>query len=180
MKLDTECNSTQSGEEPTIGKMSTTKSTTQVGNINSLKMTTQYNSIHTDGKLAMNATKFVDSVKMKTQHEIVELVSEPMTAINSSQGKNEFQSNSQQDRTHMISGVMESVNKSKVCVWMTALFVISWGPYTMHNLICKFTGYEWTINVTTVFVGLASANSVFNPIIYFAKRETFRRYFQRF
>ena len=74
----------------------------------------------------------------------------------------------------------DSVNKSRVCIWMAALFVICWTPFAVYCLIVVTTEFKGTMNLSTFLIGLASANSIFNPLVYFAKREHFRGYFLKF
>ena len=175
IKMSSQYNSKPSGEDITT-------KTTPVAKTNSQKIRSQYTSVQTDNKSMATTRTSTNSVNMAAQPCSMKSDMEPMDTIKSCPFQPKSQWDSRKDNTRSITlyGLKESVNKSKVCLWMTALFIISWGPYTTYNLICNFTEYEWTTNLATVFIGLASANSVFNPIIYFAKRETIRRYFLKF
>ena len=120
----------------------------------------------------------VNSVKTRSQNNSELNQNVPTTVMNSVKAGS--QHNSKHNRKPRITGPRESVNRSKVCIWMTALFIFSWGPLSVYCLICAITGFEGTINLATVFIALASANSIFNPIVYIAKRNTFRNYFLKF
>ena len=115
-------------------------------------------------------------IKKKARHKLLPISTEPTT----NSVKSAFHQKSKQDRLYSVNIHRESINKNKLCIWMTALFIISWAPLTVYYLIINTTEFEGTYNLSTFFIGLASANSIFNPIVYFAKRKNLRNYFHTF
>ena len=73
-----------------------------------------------------------------------------------------------------------STTSTKICIWMTVVFTICWLPLAIYYLIGAITHNAFgSVELNTVFVSLASTNSILNPIIYFAMRQNFRDYFRR-
>ena len=140
--------------------------TTALTSENCMSIKPRLNSYQNDCELM--TTGETNSIKITTSSG-----TESKRKVNSVNSKS--QRKSRNDRICSI-----SVHKSSICIWMTALFVISWGPLTIYFLVCAITRSKGTTNLDTVSIGLASANSFFNPIVYFAKRENFRRYFLKF
>ena len=63
---------------------------------------------------------------------------------------------------------------SKICIWMTIVFIICWLP-----MIVWYIGWDPS-RLTTVFticMSLSTSNSFLNPIIYLLKRKNFRKRF---
>ena len=116
------------------------------------------------------------AVKIAAQYSSFPSCAESIPPTNSL--KTTTQPESRKDGLHLMD--REAVNKSKVCIWMTVLFIISWGPFAVYCLVVTTTEFQGTFNLSTIFMGLASANSILNPIVYFAKRRNFRRYFVKF
>ena len=67
----------------------------------------------------------VNSVKTRSQNNSELNQNVPTTVMNSVKAGS--QHNSKHNRKRRITGPKESVNRSKVCIWMTALFIFSWG-----------------------------------------------------
>ena len=146
-------------------------------------MTTKYmsaqNSKETLTTLVTTTTETTDSAEATAHGNSIQLNStKPKTKVNSQ--KMTSQCKSRQNHIPLRKGRRESFNRGKIWIWMTALFIISWGPLTFYALIIATTEFEGTINLSTAFYGLASANSILNPIIYFAKRDNLRCYFLKF
>ena len=57
-----------------------------------------------------------------------------------------------EDHLHSRTKQTESVKKTKVCIWMTAVFIISWGPFMVYSLLVATTSFKGTINLSTFFL----------------------------
>ena len=64
---------------------------------------------------------------------------------------------------------------SKICIWMTTIFLVCWTPGVI--LYVAFDPNQPTIFSTTCMF-LSISNSLLNPVIYFIKREDFRKLFK--
>ena len=73
-----------------------------------------------------------------------------------------------------------SHTSTKICIWMTVVFTFCWLPIAIFYLLCSIEISKFpSLELSTVFISLASSNSILNPIIYFAMRQNFRDYFKR-
>ena len=66
---------------------------------------------------------------------------------------------------------------SKICIWMTVIFIICWLPVSIYY--CRLVFFPFHISnhgrtLLTVCVTLASASSLFNPCVYMINRKDFR------
>ena len=67
---------------------------------------------------------------------------------------------------------------SRVCFWMTTIFVICWLPITAAY-VAHINGYLNDTISYTICMSIANSNSLLNPLIYLIKRRDFRRRFNQ-
>ena len=67
----------------------------------------------------------------------------------------------------------------KVCIWLTILFIFCWFPVAIYYLIWLLTGKAPIgRSLLTFCLSLASANSLFNPVVYLLQKKCFRDCFR--
>ena len=69
----------------------------------------------------------------------------------------------------------EEAKSSKICIWLTVLFIVCWFPAAVYYLIWLSTGKAPIGRALLTFcLSLASANSLLNPVVYLLQKEYFR------
>ena len=77
---------------------------------------------------------------------------------------------------HPKRSIVRMSSESKICIWMTTIFIICWCPITI-DYICYVNGILPYTMYHISSIWLASLNSLLNPIIYLIKRKNFRTRF---
>ena len=68
---------------------------------------------------------------------------------------------------------------SKICVWMTSVFIVCWLPTIIYHIVLTSGELGRVITpVYTICIFFATLNSLLNPVIYLIKRKDFRKRFK--